>query len=146
MVNRENRKTCQVRNGRGFNEKGGLNNGQYGSENTVFGGKREILATTNGLVDSVQVQISDEGISRDEHGRKIMLAGTIIGGVGGSVHKDETRLVARHGYGKLRTAFPGNDNDFEIWSLTNVNHSISFMRSGAGLKFNDTLFFCVQLL
>ena len=103
--------------------------GNLGVKTEVFGGKREILAISAGA-DAIQVQISDEGISCDEHGRKIMLAGTIIGGIGGSVHDDPTRKVARHGFGKHRTAFPGSDNDFEIWSLNAVTNSIAFVRTG----------------
>ena len=77
----------------------------------TFGKRTEILATYPGAISSVAVQVSDIGLVADEHGKKILPAGTIIGGIGESVFEDGTRLVARHGDGMLVTSLVGMDND-----------------------------------
>ena len=92
--------------------------GNLGARIETIGGRNEILASYPGAISSVQVQVSDEGLTPDEHGKKILKAGTIIGGIGGSVFEDGTRMVARSGAARLTTALVGDDNDLDFAALT----------------------------
>lgn len=94
----------------------------------VFGGRNEILATYPGGISSVAVQVSDVGLTADEHGRKILPAGTIVGGIGGSVFEDASRMVARSGPATLRTALPGSDNDLEFIAKTAGATTVAYVK------------------
>ncbi|MDR2527941.1 MAG: hypothetical protein LBD04_02840 [Synergistaceae bacterium] len=99
-----------------------------GQRTEVFGGRNEILATYPGGISSVTVQVSDVGLTADEHGRKILPAGTIVGGINGSVFEDATRMVARGGAATLRTALPGGDNDVEFVAKTGGATTVAYVK------------------
>jgi hypothetical protein len=95
----------------------------YGAENTI-------LASLSHY-DTRSVMVSDEGVAPDEHHRKIVRKGTIVGGIGGSVMLDQDLMVAEHGAATLYTSLPGSDNDLLYVALTPTATTITYADPGA---------------
>jgi hypothetical protein len=70
-------------------------------------------------------------VAPDEHLRKIVRAGTIVGGIGGSVMRDQDLQVAEHGASTLYTSLPGYDNDLLYVALTSTATTIAYVDPGA---------------
>lgn len=81
-----------------------------GAKTESFRMQGEIFALTDPKA-TISVSVSNEGVTPDENGRKIVLAGTIVGGIGGQVMKDQNLMVAKHGPASLTTALAGDNND-----------------------------------
>ena len=62
---------------------------------TTYGGTKNILYNVIGM-EANPVTVSDTGVVANEYGRKIVPAGTLIGGIGGNVLVDKTLLVTKH--------------------------------------------------
>jgi hypothetical protein len=75
--------------------------------------------------------VSDEGIAPDEHRKKIVRAGTIVGGIGGYVMQNQDLMVAEHGAATLYTSLPGSDNDLHYVALTAAAITIAYADPGA---------------
>lgn len=94
-----------------------------------FGSGREIFAIPDHFLP-ISVVASDEGVELNENYRKIIPAGTIVGGIGGPVLQDQTRMVARHGPLSLTTALVGSDNDLIFVAKTTSTTSIAYVDPG----------------
>jgi len=75
--------------------------------------------------------VSDIGILPDEHNRKIVRAGTIVGGIGGSVFLNQELHVAEHGNATLYTSLPGSDNDLIFIAKTAAATTIEYIKPAA---------------
>jgi hypothetical protein len=84
------------------------------------------LATVNNY-DTKDVIVSDANVSRDEHGRKLVLAGTIVGGIGASVMEHQNTPVGRHGMASAATSLLGPDNDLLYVAKTTNATSITYV-------------------
>jgi hypothetical protein len=95
-----------------------------------YGAGQTILASLSHY-DTRSVMVSDEGIPPDENHKKIVRAGTIVGGIGGSVMTDQDLLVAEHGAATLYTSLPGYDNDLLYVALTAAATTVAYVDPGA---------------
>ena len=62
---------------------------------TTYGGTKTILYNVIGM-ESHPITVSDMGVDPDANGRKIVPAGTLIGGIGGSSMVDKSLYVTKH--------------------------------------------------
>jgi len=100
--------------------------GNLNSAGRSFGPRASILAVMKGF-NTKSVMVSDVGLVPDEHGKKIVRAGTIVGGIGGSVMLNQDLLVAEHGYPSLRTSLAGPDNDLLFAGLSVAAVTIEYV-------------------
>jgi hypothetical protein len=84
------------------------------------------LATVNNY-DTKDVIVSDAEVPRDENGKKIVLAGTIVGGVGASVMEHQNTPVARHGMASATTSLGGPNNDLIYVAKTTSATTITYV-------------------
>lgn len=73
------------------------------------------------VIAKVKVMVSDEFIEEDENGRKIVRAGTIVGGVDGSFIKGEVDEVEEKDINLLRKGLRGAALDAEGVLLQDVD-------------------------
>lgn len=95
-----------------------------------FGAGQTILASLSHY-DTRSVMVSDVGVPADENHEKIVRAGTIVGGIGGSVMLNQDLLVAEHGAATLYTSLPGYDNDLLFVALTSTTTTIAYVDPSA---------------
>jgi len=95
----------------------------YGAEDTI-------LASLSHY-DTRSVMVSDVGITPDEHDRKIIRKGTIVGGISGSVMLNQDLMVAEHGAATLYTSLTGSDNDLLYVALTSTTTTITYVDPAA---------------
>jgi hypothetical protein len=95
-----------------------------------FGPSSVILATANNY-DTKDVVVSDIGVAKDENGKKIVRAGTIVGGISGSVMANQYIHVARHGNAVLETTLEGTNNDLLYMAKTANATTIRYVDPGA---------------
>jgi hypothetical protein len=97
---------------------------------TAFGPSNPILATVNNY-DTRDVIVSDAGVPRDENGKKIVLAGTIVGGIGARVMEHQNTPVARHGMASAVTSLMGAGNDLLYVAKTTNATTIAYVAPSA---------------
>jgi hypothetical protein len=95
-----------------------------------YGAGQTILASLS-KYDTRSVMVSDVGILPDENHKKIVRAGTIVGGIGGSVMLNQDLMVAEHGAATLYTSLPGHDNDLLYVALTAAATTVAYADPGA---------------
>lgn len=95
-----------------------------------YGAGQTILASLS-KYDTKSVMVSDEGVAPDENHKKIVRAGTIVGGIGGSVMLNQDLLVAEHGVATLCTSLPGYDNDLFYVALTSTAMTVTYVDPSA---------------
>lgn len=80
---------------------------------------------------SMDVVVSSASVPRDESGKKILPAGTIVGGIGKKVLENRYTLVGRHGNPMLTTALIGYDNDVRFVSKSSTTYNIVYSHTSA---------------
>jgi hypothetical protein len=101
-----------------------------GSFTERYRAQGEIFALTDPKA-TISVIVSDEGVPADENGKKTVLAGTIVGGIGGPVLKDSSLMVAKHGPATFTTVLPGDNNDLLFVAQTSGVTTVTYVDPGA---------------
>ena len=101
-----------------------------GSVTEYFRAQGEIFALSDPKA-TISVVVSDEGVMPDENNKKTVLAGTIVGGIGGQVLKDQSLMVAANGPATYRTALPGDNNDLIFIAIATGTVTVAYTNPGA---------------
>lgn len=82
---------------------------------TDYTNNKEILAFASGFNTSMAAMIDDADGVADASGKKIIPAGTFVGGASASVFADKSQLLrVVHDYAILETAMTGDNNDIKL--------------------------------
>lgn len=85
---------------------------------TDYTNNKEILAFASGFNTVMAAMLDDADGVADSYGKKIIPAGTFVGGASASIFEDRSQLLrVVHDYAILETAMTGDNNDIKLTAV-----------------------------
>lgn len=93
---------------------------------TSYTSNKEILKFSDHYI-GLAVQVDDTGVVANADGKKIVSAGTIVGGAAASTLSDPTQKVRKHVQNSLTTALTGTNNDLVFKSKVEKTLKVAYI-------------------